>query len=203
MSAPPALDLDERIQIATFAIGDELFGLDIMRIHEIVRPQPVTAIPGSPHGVTGVIRLRGVVLPVVDLRARFGLHAGEDAHDERRFVVATVDGRRVALVVDRVGDVATFARRDVRLARDTLSGASARFFVGIVSLNDKIVLLMHVRRVLADLARVDLGELTRVDEGGEVLSEGDGIATVMVDGDAPREPSSAPSDVREKVPGEP
>jgi purine-binding chemotaxis protein CheW len=198
--AVATIDPEERIQIGTVAIGGELFGLDIMRIREIVRPIPTTPIPGSPVGVVGVIRLRGLVLPVVDLRARFALSAAKPKADEQRFVVVTVDGRRIALVVDRVGDVVTVSRRDIRLARDTLSGASARFFVGIVTFHDRIVLLLNATRVLADAARIDLETLV-IDFDREVAEFGDDSRRPSGDDDS-GEPQLASVHPRDEQSGE-
>jgi len=174
---PVVLDPEERIEIATFAVGDDTIGVDIMRIREIVRPERVTPVPGSPPHIRGVLRLRGALVPVVDLTVRFA--RAKDSADEAdpRFVVLTVDGRPIAVVVDKVGDVLTVQRRDIRLARDTLSGASARAFVGVVAHKDRVVLLMHARRVLDDATRVDvLGLEDHVPHEGTVDVDGNGRA---------------------------
>lgn len=177
MTGALAIDPEERIEIATFVVGDDMIGVDIMRIREIVRPQRVTPIPGSPPHIRGVLRLRGGLVPVVDLAARFARPAGQVSDVDPRFVVLTIDGRNIAIVVDKVGDVLTVLRREIRLARDTLSGASARAFVGVVGHQDRVVLLMHARRVLDDATRVDLDDLEASVPSEETIDvDGEGRA---------------------------
>lgn len=160
-------DPDEELRIATFGVGEEIFAIDIMRIQEIVRPLPVTPVPKAPFGMVGVFNLRGRVLPLFDLRSRFGLPPGTSQADTR-FLIVTLEGRPLGLVVDRVHEVRTVRRRELRLASTALAGESASYFVAVLSEADRLVLLLNLRRLLAGSERVDLARLTAVVGPGDV-----------------------------------
>jgi purine-binding chemotaxis protein CheW len=117
------------VQLCTFRIGGEDYAVDIMRVREIIHPRPITPVPRAPAFVEGVVRLRGEVIPALDVRRRLGLPA--DPYGRRtRFLVVNVAGRRIALVVDEVCEVLRLARSEIRAA-PALGGAGApRFFLG-------------------------------------------------------------------------
>ncbi|MBC7835162.1 MAG: purine-binding chemotaxis protein CheW [Phycisphaerales bacterium] len=93
-----------QLQLVTFGIGDEEFGVDILAVQEINRMMQLTRVPQSPFGVEGVINLRGKIIPVLDLHERFGLAATE--HDEHsRIIVVAVHGHVIGFIVDRVHEV--------------------------------------------------------------------------------------------------
>jgi len=94
----------ESSQCVVFSLGDEWYGVDIFQVREIIRVPPVTKIPGAPYWAEGVINLRGGVIPVLDLRKRFGMPPGpEDA--DRRIVVVELGDQTIGIVVDGVSEV--------------------------------------------------------------------------------------------------
>ena len=100
------------IQVARFHVGDEEYALDIMRIKEIINPAPITRVPRAPAFIEGIIELRGAFLPVVDLRKRFGL-APRPPGRETKYVIVSLEGRIVGLIVDRVTEVSRIATDDI------------------------------------------------------------------------------------------
>jgi len=118
------------VQLCTFRVGGEDYAVDVMRVREIIRPLPVTPVPRAPAFVDGVIRLRGEVVPIVDVRRRFGLPVGAAGH-KTRFVIVHVAGRRLGLVVDEVCEVVRLARGDIRAAPRLVGQEGPRFFVGV------------------------------------------------------------------------
>lgn len=137
MSAPDA------VQLCVFTVGPQRYALDILRVEELLPPQPVTALPRAPAGVAGVVEVRGAVLPVVDLRRRLGGAAAPDA--PARLMVCRVGRRRVALAVERVVEV-------LRVGRDALRPAPALgerpFVVGVHGPPERRTLLLDVRALL-------------------------------------------------------
>ena len=120
-----SFDPDEEFRLATFAVGDDLYAIDIMRIKEIVRPLPVTAVPKAPAGMVGVIDLRGAVLPLFDLRLRFDLPPRDDVDIAHvRHVIVSLDGRMLGLIVDQVHDVVNVTRSQLRVGEGVLAGES-------------------------------------------------------------------------------
>jgi purine-binding chemotaxis protein CheW len=136
------------LQLVSFNIGGEEFGLDILRVQEIIRVQELTRVPNSPSFVDGVINLRGKVIPVIALRKRFGLD--DLAHDKQtRIVVVEVQGTILGFIVDSVSEV-------LRIPADTVEppprlGKVEREYVsGVGKLNDRLLILLDVDRLLDD-----------------------------------------------------
>jgi purine-binding chemotaxis protein CheW len=120
---------DPLAQLCTFRIGGEDYAIDIMRVREILHPLPITPVPRAPPFVEGVFRLRGDVIPVVDVRKRLALPPGAGTR-KSRFLVVNVAGRRIALVVDEVREVLRLPRSEIRPA-PSLGTTGPRFFLGV------------------------------------------------------------------------
>ncbi len=136
----------EPLQIVSFHIGEEEFGLDILRVQEIIRVQDLTRVPNSPSFVDGVINLRGKVIPVVALRKRFGL--GTVPHDKQtRIVVIEVGGAVLGFIVDSVSEV-------LRIPAETIAppprlGKVEREYVsGVGKLDNRLLILLDVDRLM-------------------------------------------------------
>lgn len=155
---------DEELRLATFAVGKDLFAIDIMRIREITRPLPITPVPKAPHGVVGVIDLRGHVLPLFDLRARFELPP-RAAHEEPavRHLVIRLDGRTYGVVVDAMHDVVNVTRGQLRVGPGVLIGEAAEVFFGVVPVQhggrERLALLLNLRRLITQHDRLALHEI--------------------------------------------
>ena len=161
-----ALDPEQELRLATFAVGEDLYAIDIMRIREIVRPLPVTPVPKAPAGMVGVIDLRGQVLPLFDLRLRFDLPPrGADQLGHVRQLVVSLDGRELGIVVDRVHDVLNVTRAQLRVGEGVLVGEAAQVFIGVcpvsTSTGGRLALLLNLRQVLAGAHTVPIADLLR------------------------------------------
>ncbi len=156
--SPP--DPNEALRLATFAVGADLFAVDIMRIREIARPLPITPVPRAPHGMVGVIDLRGVVLPLFDLRERFDLPARSAAEALTiRHLIVKLDGRTFGIVVDAMHDVIGITRAQMRVGPGVLVGEAAEVFFGVVPAGERLALLLNLRRVITRHDRLALNEL--------------------------------------------
>jgi purine-binding chemotaxis protein CheW len=116
-------------QLCTFRIGGEDYAIDIMRVSEIVHPLPITPVPRAPASVEGVVRLRGEIIPVLDVRKRLGVEA-RPATRKSRFLIVNVAGRRIGLVVDEVCEVLRLPRSEIRPAPTLGAPGTPRFFLG-------------------------------------------------------------------------
>jgi purine-binding chemotaxis protein CheW len=118
------------VQLCTFRVGGEDYAIDIMRVREIIPPMPVTAVPRAPAFVEGVVRLRGEVIPILDVRRRLGV--AEAAPTRRtKYLIVNVAGRRLGLVVDEVTEVLRLPRSEIRPAPALVGGDGPRFFLGV------------------------------------------------------------------------
>lgn len=134
-------------QFLTFVLGDEHYGVEILQVQEIRGFTPVTPLPNSPAYVRGVINLRGTIVPVVDLRLKLGLP--ERAYDRFTVVVVTTVGTKiVGLIVDAVSDVMTFEDKSIQPAPTLGDGQQAPLAQGIARLDDRLVVLLDLVRVL-------------------------------------------------------
>jgi purine-binding chemotaxis protein CheW len=142
-----AADGDEQ-QLVVFELGAELYGVEIARVHEIIRLQTVTRVPRAPAFVEGVINLRGKVIPVVDLRRRFGLPSAEHTRSTR-IVVVEIGDQVVGIVVDGVSEVLRVNTATVEPPSPVIAGIDSEYLHGIAKLPERLVVLLDLDRVLA------------------------------------------------------
>lgn len=141
----------------TFHLGQEDYGFEIRHVTEIIGVQKITDVPDMPAYIKGVINLRGKVIPVMDVRARFKLPAR--AYDERTcIIVVQYNGTAVGLVVDEVSEVASIARDQIEPPPRTSRGKSSRFFSGMGKMGEEVTILLDVERLLYDEDRLQAGQ---------------------------------------------
>jgi len=144
--------LDKEGKYLTFALANEEYGLEILKVREIIGYIDVTAVPQTPSHVKGVINLRGQVIPVVDLRAKFGMATTEVTEQTCIIVVEiTQSGRKfnTGIVVDRVQEVLDILGRDIEEAPQFGSSVDTDFILGMGKIGDKVKILLDIDRVLA------------------------------------------------------
>lgn len=137
---------DER-QLVVFQLGAEFYGVDIARVHEIIRLQTITRVPRAPAFVEGVINLRGKVIPVVDLRRRFGLESSEHTRASR-IVVVEIGDNVVGVIVDGVSEVLRVTGASIEPPSPVVAGIESEYIYGIARLDDRLVILLDLDRVL-------------------------------------------------------
>jgi len=136
-------------QFLTFLLGAEEYGIDILMVQEIRGYSAVTPIPNAPPHVRGIMNLRGTVVPVVDLRAKFGMPPVE--YGKFTVIIVVMVGAKIAgLVVDAVSDVLNISQADVRPAPDLGARCDTRFISGVVSIADKLAVLLDIQRLLTE-----------------------------------------------------
>jgi len=136
-------------QFLSFTLGAEEYGIDILKVQEIKGYSAITHIPNAPPHVKGVMNLRGTVVPVVDLRAKFSMEPVE--YNKFTVIIVVMVGEKIAgLVVDAVSDVLNVAASEVRPAPDFGARCDTRFIKGVVSINDKLAVLLDIDKLLRD-----------------------------------------------------
>jgi purine-binding chemotaxis protein CheW len=137
----------EELKVVCFRLGEALFAVDIMRVREIIKPILMSALPEAPSFVRGVINLRGSVIPVVDMRARFDLPSVEGGADNR-LIIAVVERRPIGFMVDAVVEVASIPVKDIRSPRDVLKSAECRHLIGVCLLGRVTLFLVNPDSVM-------------------------------------------------------
>jgi len=135
-------------QFLTFTIQDEEYGIEILRVQEIKGFSKIRPIPNAPHYIKGVINLRGTVVPVLDLRARFGMPETE-YNQFSVIIVVSVGSKVVGLVVDAVSDVLNITEDQVEETPELAGNIDASFFHGMGKVGDKLVLLLDIYNLIS------------------------------------------------------
>lgn len=156
-------------QVVVFHLAGEAYGVDIRFVREIIPVASITRLPNAPAFVEGVINLRGHVLPVLDLRKRFGLSSEVDPR-RTRIMVAEVNAHTVGLVVDSVSEVLRVAESTVEPATGALVGVELRFVEGVAKLPDRLVILLDLEHLLGKSEARALDRVEVTVEKGEALA---------------------------------
>jgi len=138
-----------QLQLVTFDVAGEEFAVDILAVREINRMMSLTRVPNCPPEVEGVINLRGKIIPVIDLRRRFGMDQTEHSQDSR-IVVVEVNERVVGFIVDRVHEVLRIEKSIVEPAPEMVCSIDSDFIAGVGKLQDRLVILLDVAKLFAD-----------------------------------------------------
>jgi purine-binding chemotaxis protein CheW len=150
-------------QVVSFCLGEEEYGVDIMTVQEIILYGCITQVPEVPEHVLGVINLRGNVIPILNLRRRFGM-PDQPAEDATRIVVMNLNGRTVGVVVDGVNEVLRLAEDEVSPTPPSLSGAGKDYITGLARRGERLLILLDMARLLGG---GELGEVSKQVTKGE------------------------------------
>jgi purine-binding chemotaxis protein CheW len=144
--------LNKEGKYLTFVLASEEFGLEILKVREIIGYMDITAVPQTPHHVKGVINLRGQVIPVVDLRAKFGMDSTDRTEETCIIVVEISQGNRnfsTGIVVDRVQEVLDIPGGDIEEAPQFDSSVNTDFILGMGKIGESVKILLDIDKVLA------------------------------------------------------
>jgi Chemotaxis signal transduction protein len=136
------------LQLVGFTVGEEEFGVNILKVQEIIRIVGITQIPNSPYYVDGVINLRGKVIPIVDLRTRLGMERKKNEVNTR-IIVVDLDGKTAGFVVDSVSEVIRISSNLTEKPPELTCGIENKFITSIVRLDERIIILLDLDEVLA------------------------------------------------------
>jgi purine-binding chemotaxis protein CheW len=157
---------EDAMQIVTFQVGAEEYGLDIKSITEIIRPLKITPLPRMPAFIEGVINLRGMIIPVVDLRRRFSV--GQASHSTKTVRIIIIRGavpglpgggkELLGLVVEAVNEVLSMSHKDIEPAPASAVGRDAEFITGMGKVGDRLIIIIDITRILSQQERSALAE---------------------------------------------
>ncbi len=140
----------------TFVLADESYGIDILKVQEIRGYDAVTKIANTPEFIKGVVNLRGLIVPIVDLRIKFGL--GKVVYDEFTVVIIlNLNGRVVGIVVDGVSDVMNLKGTDLRSVPDIVASIDTKYITGLATVDEKMFILVDIEQLMTsnEMALID------------------------------------------------
>ncbi len=167
-------------QFAVFTLGELEYAVDIMRISQIIQPQSIRPVPRAPTYVDGVIERRGVVIPIMDLRRRFGLEAPPSTR-ATKFIIVRLDGRLIGLIVDRVIGVHRVPHNAIRPTPEWIAGPEAAVFSGVCRREDHLVLMVDLATLVSTQEKLELGQM-QLDSERDWSDEVGAVEVVEADG---------------------
>lgn len=141
---------DAQFQLVIFQLGEELYGVDIMDVKEIVKVQTVRPIPNAPYYVEGIFNLRGEIIPIINLHKRFRLKKNEIAEDddfERGFIILNLDGSKIGIIIDRVARVVLVQNEEVKPPPQMLAGIGTEYVHGVIRQESGYLVLLDTRKI--------------------------------------------------------
>ena len=135
-------------EFLAFKLGNEEYGIDILKVQEIRGYEAVTRIANAPEFIKGVINLRGIIIPVVDMRIKFNL--GTPVYDQFTVVIIlNINGRIMGMVVDSVSDVTTLTPDQIKPAPDMGSSFDSKYMIGLGTLDERMLILVDIDRLMS------------------------------------------------------
>ncbi|MBR6155195.1 MAG: chemotaxis protein CheW [Treponema sp.] len=143
-------------QLVTFQLGDELYGVDIMDVKEIVKVQSVRPIPNAPYYVEGIINLRGEIIPIINLHKRFHLQKlvvdnSDENYDEDEggFIILDIEGNKIGIIIDRINRVVSVEKGEIKPPPQMLSGIGTEYIDGVIRQDSSYLIILNTRKMFS------------------------------------------------------
>ena len=151
-------------QLVTFQLGEELYGINIMDVKEIVRVQTIRAIPNAPTYVEGIFNLRSEIIPIINLHKRFHLKKLASSEEDELlsgFVILDIDGMKLGIIIDRISRVITIEKEDIQPPPQMFSGIGAEYIMGVVRQDQGYLIILDIRDLFNPKELQKIAELKR------------------------------------------
>ncbi|MDR2923290.1 MAG: chemotaxis protein CheW [Treponema sp.] len=151
-------------QLVTFQLGEELYGINIMDVKEIVRVQTIRAIPNAPTYVEGIFNLRSEIIPIINLHKRFHLKKLASSEEDELlsgFVILDIDGMKLGIIIDRISRVITIEKEDIQPPPQMFSGIGAEYIMGVVRQEEGYLIILDIRDLFNPKELQKIAELRR------------------------------------------
>jgi purine-binding chemotaxis protein CheW len=148
----------EVVQVVSFRLGTEEYGVDISQVQEIIRMVEITHVPRAPKFMEGVINLRGQLIPIIDLRTRFSMHR-IDATKSSRIIVTDIGNKRVGIVVDSVSEVLNIPIENVEDAPEMIAGVGTEYIQGVGKMGDRLIIMLDLTMVISGEEKAQLEQV--------------------------------------------
>jgi len=145
-------------KFAVFKIGKEDFGVNISRVVEILKSQKIFFLPELPDFISGVINVRGEVIPLLDLRKRFGMNVG--GTEKCRIIVVRYEDEKIGLLVDEIDKIIPFSPEEISAPPAMFKGLRTEYLIGLGKKEDRIVILLNIEKLLTSEEKIILKEST-------------------------------------------
>ena len=151
---------DELVQLVSFMLADEEYGVEVLKVREIIRMPTITKMPNVPQHVEGIINLRGKVIPIISMRRRFNLSNDENG-SQTRIIIMDVAGSLTGFIVDSVSEVIRIHSSEIQPPPSMVlsSGIGQEFITGVFNHAERLLIIMDIDRMFSDDERESLGAI--------------------------------------------
>ena len=164
MATKAEVNKSESSQLVTFHLGEELYGVNIMDVKEIVRVQAIRPIPNAPVYVEGIFNLRSEIIPIISLHKRFHLKklaVSEEDELLSGFVIVDIDGIKLGIIIDRISRVVTIEKDEIQPPPQMFSGIGAEYIQGVVHQEEGYLIILDIRDLFNPKELKKISELRR------------------------------------------
>jgi len=156
--------MSDQSQLVTFQLGEELYGVNIMDVKEIVRVQDIRGLPNAPAYVEGIFNLRSEIIPIINLHKRFHIKRAFTSEEDELlsgFVIIDIDGMKLGVIIDRVSRVVTIEKEDIQPPPQMLSGIGAEYIRGVVRQENGYLIILNIRELFNPKELQKIAELRK------------------------------------------
>jgi len=156
--------MSDQSQLVTFQLGEELYGINIMDVKEIVRVQDIRGLPNAPAYVEGIFNLRSEIIPIINLHKRFHIKRAFTSEEDELlsgFVIIDIDGMKLGVIIDRVSRVVTIEKEDIQPPPQMLSGIGAEYIQGVIRQQDGYLIILNIRELFNPKELQKIAELRK------------------------------------------
>jgi purine-binding chemotaxis protein CheW len=156
--------MSEQSQLVTFQLGEELYGINIMDVKEIVRVQNIRGLPNAPTYVEGIFNLRSEIIPIINLHKRFHIKKAFTSEEDELlsgFVIIDIDGMKLGVIIDRVSRVVTIEKEDIQPPPQMLTGIGAEYIQGVVRQEEGYLIILNIRELFNPKELQKIAELRK------------------------------------------
>jgi purine-binding chemotaxis protein CheW len=154
---------DGQLQLVTFQLGEELYGIDIMNVKEIQKVREIRAIPNAPMYVEGIFNLRGSIIPVINLHKRFHIRKAKLSEEDEMlsgFMIISINDRFIGVYIDKVSRVMTIEKSEIQPPPQMIAGIGTEYIQGVVKENDGYLIILDIMRLFDPKELQQLGNIT-------------------------------------------
>jgi len=154
---------ESNVQLVTFQLGAESYGIDIMIVDGIVRVEETRSIPNAPNYVDGIFNLRGEIIPIINLHKRFQIRRAELSEEDKLlsgFIIIKISGMKIGIIIDKISRVITVNLAKMQLPPQMLSGIGAEYIQGVFTRDEEYLILLDIERLFDPKELQQLGNLS-------------------------------------------
>ena len=156
-------DHEEQLQLVTFQLGEELYGIDIMNVKEIQKVREIRDIPNAPVYVEGIFNLRGSIIPIINLHKRFHIRKAELSEEDRMlsgFMIISINERLIGVYIDKVSRVMTIDRSSIQPPPQMITGIGTEYIQGVVKEDEGYLIILDISRLFDPRELQQLGNIS-------------------------------------------